>query len=149
LEWFITPRYFLLLFRKEGILSLLTYLQAYNTLETQLGWTSTNYTNIISMTLEAYGVDTEDEATDLLKLHKIGIWQLWEGIKKFVAFDVDLNSDGANIKRSQMYDVATKQAEIAKGECNQYLADYKITVTKSHNHSHDEFGRCRHYEIYH
>jgi hypothetical protein len=132
-------------------LSLLQYLQNYNSpLELQLNWTATNYDPIITETLELYGTSetVESDCTDLVKLHKLAIYCLWNFIKRTVMFDVDISSDGANIKRSQLFENATKQAEIAKMDCLPYLSEYKISVTKSHNHNHDEFGRCRHYERY-
>jgi hypothetical protein len=124
-------------------MSLTTYLQNFNSLESQLGWTSENYENIVTLTLEYYGVDTEDEATDLLKLYRIGIWQLWESIAIFVSFDSDISSDGNSMKRSQLFENARRQADTAKTNCIQYLSDYKHKYVK-YTKTRDEFERCYH-----
>jgi hypothetical protein len=113
-------------------LSLASYLKAYlGSLAEQVGYTEeSNYSFIISETLEQYGVSTEVQATDLKKLRKLGICELWKTLLREVSMDMDISVDGSSYKRSQLYDFFSKNYLESLQEAQAYFPFNKIEVIK-------------------
>jgi hypothetical protein len=113
-------------------LSLASYLHAYlGSLAGQLGFSvESSYSFIVSETLEQYGVTTEELATDLKKLRKLGICELWKTLLREVSMDIDISVDGSSYKRSQLYDFFQKNYLEALQEAQAYFPFHKIEVVK-------------------
>lgn len=71
---------------------------------TIVGWDSADTTFITTNTLLAYGVATEAEATDLIKLHALCDIEVWKKVLAELAVKYDFASDGGNYRRNQMYE---------------------------------------------
>jgi hypothetical protein len=115
-------------------MTLSQYLEKYlGNLASQLGYSDFegSFDFIVSETLRYYGVATESQATDLNKLYAIGKVHLWKQILREVSFDYDISADGTSNKRSQIFDMATKNLNDCIEEANQYLSAYRIKAVKT------------------
>jgi hypothetical protein len=93
-----------------------------------LGWTVTEFSLIATSTLESYGVDTEDEATDIKKLHSLAKMQAWEKALVELAQDYNYSVDGGSYSRSQVYDAAKQNYLNAVLEALPYLDNYTVGI---------------------
>jgi len=84
---------------------------------------------IVSETLVDYDVDSEEDATDLVKLHRLGIMETWKYLMMKQTANFDYSADGASFKTSQLYDMCAKQYSLAMSDCYSYLPEYEITVS--------------------
>jgi hypothetical protein len=118
---------------KKGVLMTLTeYLTAYlGNVATSFDLETGFYTFLVSETLDLYGVDTEAEATDLSKLHKLGIYKLWERllVKSSASFDFSVN--GNSYKTSSLYDFCQKNLSMAYADAVGYLASNTLEITQT------------------
>jgi hypothetical protein len=128
-------------------MSLTTYLtDRYSVIYNALGWTG--FDSIIEDTLELYGVDTEAEATNETKLHRLADYALWSQAKTDVTLDYDFSADGARYSRSQMFKMVDENLSEAFSNALPYLPDLQVDTTTvtidndpyDYNESRDNLG---------
>ena len=108
-------------------MALADYVQSYlGKFGEYLGWGITEYNLIVSETLEAYGVNTEVEATNTKKLHSLAKVKSWEKALVELAQDYNFSADGGNYSRSQSYEMAKQNYLNAVSEAQIYLGNYEI-----------------------
>lgn len=111
--------------------NLKSYLHAYlGGLASQLGFMVElgSYDFVVEESLSAYGVDSEDLATNKTKLRSIGRFKLWSMILRELSFDYDFSADGVSSKRSQLFEHVQKMWLEAVNDAAQYLPEYQINV---------------------
>jgi hypothetical protein len=124
-------------------MTLLQYLKSYlgTSLETQLNYSDSSYDSVIADTLLIYGIDTEDEATDTMKLYKLGVYFLWKKIYRESLLNIDFSADGVNLKNSQISENALSQLKLATSDALQYLPGNVIKFYQLHPECHfNEFS---------
>jgi len=110
-------------------MALADYLIAYlGNLASDLGWSTSSLSTVVSDTLETYGVDTEAQATDTKKLHAISKVHLWKKALIETSSKYNFSADGASFSRSQFYDMVLKNYELALSEAMNYLPFYQIEI---------------------
>jgi hypothetical protein len=102
----------------------------YATIYSVLGW-SDSYAAIIEDALELYGADTESEATDLTKLHRLADYALWKQARATVSLDYDYSGDGASDKRSQMAAQVKENLRLAYVDALAYIPGLQIEATRT------------------
>lgn len=108
-------------------MTLAEYLEGYlGGLADQLGWNSNSYTFVVAEALRLYGVSSEDQATDLNKLYALARVALWEAVLREVSMDFDYSANGANFRRSQVYEQVRQNLEDARADAQMYLGDYAV-----------------------
>jgi hypothetical protein len=126
-------------------MNLSTYLESYlGGLSEQLGLTDTSdgfYTKVLNLTLEDYGVSTEDEMIDAKKMHRIAEMHLWKSVMHECSLGFNISVDGSNYSRSQAYDMAQKNFADAYINAYPYLSDSQIQIQNAKGDCyHDEFN---------
>jgi hypothetical protein len=91
-----------------------------------LDWDSDNTDFVIQETLEQYGVDTEAEATDEVKLHALARVEIWKRVLVEVGHNYNFSADGGTYNRSQVFDMVTKNYELALKKALPYQSEYGI-----------------------
>jgi hypothetical protein len=126
LEWASkpTPKY------KGGKMALKDYLSEYLGVATEkkLGFDVEGaYLGVVNLTLEKCGATNESDVP-MDKLHKIGVWILWDQVYRDLMLDwFDLNADGSSYKRSQVVESVKFQLDKAYKETKKYLNPIMIT----------------------
>ena len=111
-------------------MTLSEYLIAYlGKLALTLEWDEADLDIVVTDTIEDYGISTEAEATDIKKLRLLGKVNLWKKVLTETSGDYNFSSDGGSFSRSQFYDMALKNYEIACNDALEYLPNYQIKVT--------------------
>jgi hypothetical protein len=101
----------------------------YGQLKTQLAWSdSTNIATIITKTLQLYGVDAEDDATDEVKLEALADYAVWRQALADISLDVDFSADNRSVKRSQAMESVRKNMLAAENVALIYLPNYAMTI---------------------
>ncbi len=107
----------------------------FSKIKSQLEWSdSLEITAITEKTLEIYGVDTEGEATDLIKLHALADVAVWRQALNDVSLDYNFSADNASYSRSQQADMIRENLNQAITEAVAYTANYAIGVSSSDDH---------------
>jgi hypothetical protein len=105
-------------------MALANYLHNYlKGLASQLGWTveAGSYDSVVALVLEDCEVSTEAEEKNLVKLHRIGVYRLYEAILREISFDVNISIDGGNISREQAFQNITQLFNQAYNDALPYL----------------------------
>jgi hypothetical protein len=106
-----------------------------------VGWASGTDTIAVSTaTLEKYGVATEAEATDLLKLHAIADVCTWGRALKMTAQKYKFSADGATFDVNQVYDHILALYENAFNAAIVYLDSYKIDQGEWNDQTQDPYS---------
>lgn len=103
------------------------YIQNYvGGLSGTLGWGAGQLDFIVTEALEAYGVDTEAEATDSKKAHALLRFKAVERILIDVSQDYDYKADGETFNRSQFFEHIEKMRSKAFVDAYPYLPQGEI-----------------------
>ena len=95
------------------------------------GWTNkSDFGTIIEDTLLLYGVKTEAEATDLVKLRSLAKMVAWGFVLSSLSANYSFSADGATYNRNQYYEMAKSNYSNCLSECYMYLPDYSIETGK-------------------
>jgi hypothetical protein len=114
-------------------MALADYLQNYlGQVALDLGWTSgsASYGTIIEDTLALYGVESEDEATDTLKLRSLAKLVAWGYVMATASTNYAFSADGATFNRNQFFEMAKSNYLNSLSDCYKYLPDYDIQTGK-------------------
>lgn len=117
-------------------MTLETYIDAtYSQVKTQLGWDSTDLSTIIAKTVQLYGVDTEVEATDDVKLEALCDYAVWRQALADISLDYAFSADGSTFNRNQAVAQVRENMLIAEIKALPYLSDYQIVVHEDNANS--------------
>lgn len=105
------------------------------TIKTQLGWNdSVQIAVIVTKALELYGVTTEAEATDSVKLHALADVAVWRQALNDISLDYNWSADGASFSRSQAVDAIRENLSEAESKAIPYSSAYDIIVHTLDDH---------------
>lgn len=103
------------------------YIQGYiGGLSGTFGWGQSTLDFINEEALEAYGVDTEAEATDTIKAHALLRYKAVERMLVDAAGDIDYKADGESFSRSQLFEHLNKMQTKALAQAMPYLPEGQI-----------------------
>ena len=103
---------------------LTTYLGEY---ATTVGLPTGTIAFAVDEAVTLYGVATEAEATDLLKLHTIGKMTVWSGVNIFMSAKFDYSADGESFSLSQLKEFASQQLSTSTSAASTYLPSLQQT----------------------
>lgn len=110
-------------------MTLSEYLTAYlGDIVTDLNISASAISFAVDESISAYGVDTEADATDLDKLHKLAKVEMWKRIMLLNSANFDVSSDGNSYKSSQIFDFAKQNYLNALSDASEYLDAYTVEV---------------------
>jgi hypothetical protein len=108
-------------------MTLNTYVQSFiGGLSGTLGWGSDTINFVVEEALETYGVATEAEATDAVKVHALLRYKTVERILIDVSQDYDYKADGESFSRSQFFENIEKMRVKAFADAFPYLPQGEI-----------------------
>jgi hypothetical protein len=109
-------------------MTIASYIDAtYSQLVSQLGWT-TPHSTIAAKTLQLYGVDTEAEATDDIKLEALVDYAVWKQALADISLDYAFSADGNSYQRQQAVEAVRKNLMAAETKALAYMPEYQIII---------------------
>lgn len=113
---------------------------------THFGWSASDFAVDVADTLEAYGVSSEADATDAVKLHALAKMKCWEKVLTNCATNYDFSTDGATWNRSQLFEMADKMYNKCVMEALQYMATYAIEQGKLDDSMNDPYSNVPYWD---